>query len=83
MKNRRNTRRGRAKRWMVFVSQSSRHSERMHRGGGMIFGVSVERSFLRLGEWRVTWWQPAVGFRYATHRREAFQVAEAIVRSRP
>lgn len=82
-RNRRNTRRGRAKRWMVLVSQSSRYSERMHRGDGLFFGVSVVQSLSHPGKWRVVWYEPDSDIGYATHRREAFQVAEAIIRGRP
>lgn len=80
-RNRRNTRMGRAKRWITFVSHSGRYSERMHRGNGLFFGVSVERSIARPGKWRVSWYWPTIGIWYAPHRREAFKVAEAIVRS--
>lgn len=82
MKNRRNTRRGRAKRWMVLVSASGQCSERMHRGDGPYFGVSVERSTFFPGFWRVVRHEPSFGIWHASHRREAFQVAECIIRGR-
>ena len=81
-RNRRNTRRGRAKRWVVLVSQSGRLSERMHRGAGLFFGVSVCRSFSRPGQWRVVWYAPKCRIRIVSHRREALKIAEHLAMRR-
>lgn len=78
MKNRRNTRRGRAKRWQVGVSVSSRFSYYESREVPWP-GVGVNKSVAHPGSWLVVWYAPTVKLRLVPHRREAFKVAEAVV----
>lgn len=79
MKNKRNTRRGRAKRWAVGFSDSGCCSQYFHLKN-VPFGVGVYRSDAQPGMWCVVWYAPSCRVRFATHRREAFKVAEAVVR---
>lgn len=79
MKNKRNTRRGRAKRWAVGVSVSSRFSYYESREVSWP-GVGVNKSVAHPGLWLIVWYAPTVKLRLVQHRREAFKVAEAIIR---
>lgn len=81
MKNRRNTRRGRVKRWRLLVSVSGQFSDYESRETEWP-GVSFHKSIAYPGKWLVVWYAPTVELRLVSHRREAFQVAEAIVRGR-
>lgn len=81
MKNRRNARRGRAKRWRVLVSVSGQFSYYESREVAWP-GVGVNRSMAHPGKWLVVWYAPTIKLWLASHRREAFQVAECIIRGR-
>jgi hypothetical protein len=79
MRNRRNTRRGRAKRWRTLVSISDTCADYESREIRWP-GVTIIRSHARPDTWLVVWYSKPAVIRRVWTRREAFKVAEAIVR---
>lgn len=80
MKNRRNTRRGRAKRWRAYFFDSGSRTIWWDQKTGWP-GTGVYRSD-RTGLWVVCHHGPRFVIIHCLTRREAFKVAECIIRGR-